>query len=170
LADAPELTVRRLDRPGDRQPPAGLQDTTTFDGRDLFAPVAARLATGTPLAELGSPALAADLGEAATLRPRNAEATEGSELGWIVWIDRFGNAITDLSRETAAGRGFGDHAQIEVAGHRIDGPYRSFTAGPADRVFWLWGSGGTLEIAARDQSAAERLNLRRGLAIRAVTR
>ena len=164
LAGADQLTVVRLDHPLYRQPPPGLPPATTFDGRDLFAPVAAHLALGVPLAQVGSPAVAADLGVMpASLEMRTADGER--RLGQIVWIDRFGNAVTDVTRASAAGRELADGGEIRVAGHRVSGPLRTFAAGRADCPFWYWGSGDTLEIALRGESAAARLQLGRGMAI-----
>ena len=63
---------------------------TTFDGRDLFAPAAGRLARGDPLDRLGHP-----------VRPRSNELpvarTRGSTVfGQILHVDRFGNIITNV--------------------------------------------------------------------------
>ncbi len=164
LTGSDQLAVVRLDNPLYRQPPPGLPPATTFDGRDLFAPVAAHLALGVPLAQVGSPAESADLG----VMPVSMEmATAGGarRLGQIVWIDRFGNAVTDVTRASVAGSQLADGGEIRVAGHRVSGPLRTFAAGRADCPFWYWGSGDTLEIALRGESVAARLQLGRGMAI-----
>ena len=167
LTGSEELVVRRLDLPLYRQPPPGLPPATTFDGRDLFAPVAAHLALGVPLAQVGSPAEAAELGLAPASTTMPAAGNE-SRLGQIVWIDRFGNAVTDVTRRSVTGRALADGVEVRVAGHRVSGPVRTFADGSAERPFWYWGSADTLEIALRGESAAARLQLGRGMAIERV--
>jgi S-adenosyl-L-methionine hydrolase (adenosine-forming) len=128
----------------------------TFAGRDLFAPAAARLAGGTPLAALGSPGTPADLGE----WPAPSGACT------VVWIDRFGNLITDLSRHTELARRLDRGATLAVGGHTVRGPVRSYAEAPPGELVWYWGSGDTLEIALDRASAAGRLAAQVGLVIR----
>jgi S-adenosylmethionine hydrolase len=163
LARREDLEVVRLDNPLYHAAPPGLPLSTTFHGRDIFAPAAAHLAMGAPLAQVGTRGCPADLGPApAPVRPTP------ERLGTIVWIDRFGNALTDLPRSSELGIELAGGADIEVAGERVSGPVLAFAAGTDDEPFWYWGSGGTLEIALRGRSAAARLGLRRGLVIRRV--
>lgn len=150
--DAAGLQVVRLDNSVYHGPEP---ISATFHGRDIFAPVAAHLARGVPLARVGSPGGLELLG--------SVPGAGGPER--IRWIDRFGNAVTDLAREAPAGRHLATGGQVVVAGHLVDGPVATYAAAAPDRVFWYWGSGGTLEIAGRGFSAAERLGLQRGLAL-----
>ena len=75
--------------------------SATFHGRDVFAPVAARLASGEPLAEAGDPIDAADL--VALDRPRAQRRPDGTVLAHAVSIDGFGNVGLDLSHTELAG-------------------------------------------------------------------
>jgi S-adenosylmethionine hydrolase len=124
----------------------------TFHGRDVFAPAAAALATGTPLDSLGEPA------ESPVIR-RTREAVkreDGAVLGEVIAIDRFGNAITNL---------LGARAGVVAAGGRpvpIRNTYADVASGA---VVALSGSTGLLEIAVRDGSAAATLGLTRGSTI-----
>ncbi len=68
-------------------PPEGAV-STTFHGRDLFAPAAARLATGTPLDELGP-----DVADPIRLDEPQAEMVDGGVRGQVVHVDRFGNLV-----------------------------------------------------------------------------
>jgi hypothetical protein len=134
--------------------------STTFHGRDIFAPGAAHLACGVPLVQVGTPG---EVGLLGTL------PTSGNvEAGFTIrWIDRFGNAITDLPRHGLAGQQLNPGGQIAVEGHLVSGPLSSYGEGAPGEPFWYWGSAGTLEIACRGESAAERLGLRTGLALKA---
>lgn len=136
----------------------------TFHGRDVFAPAAARLAMGVPLEQLGSAAGGQALG---TIPGRGFPPGSGARgRGYrIRWIDRFGNAISDLARDSETGARMDQGREVEVAGLRIPGPMLSYVHGVPGAPFWYWGSGGTLEIALRDASAAATLGLHRGLAL-----
>lgn len=153
LEGAGGLEVVRLEQ---RHPAPGYAVATTFAGRDLFAPAAARLAGGAPLADLGSPGDPADLG----VWPAPAGACT------VVWIDRFGNLITDLSRHADPARRLDRGATLEVDGHAVRGPVRSYVEAPPGELVWYWGSGDTLEIALDRASAAARLAAQVGLVIR----
>jgi S-adenosylmethionine hydrolase len=129
----------------------------TFHGRDLFAPVAAALANGAAIASLGSPLLDVPHRLAYT-EPRY----EGkSVVGEILYVDRFGTLITNLTPELVPG-----YASIEVEGLDI-GPLRhTFGDVPTGGLVAYLGSGGAVELAVRDGSAARRLGMGVGGRIR----
>ncbi|MDE3151133.1 MAG: SAM-dependent chlorinase/fluorinase [Gemmatimonadota bacterium] len=121
----------------------------TFHGRDVFAPAAVHLATGQAFDALGAP-----FAEPVIRRtPEPHRAPDGSVVGQVVTIDRFGNAITNL----LGVRG----GTVEIVGRTI--PVRRVygdvaTGAPVAVV----GSSGLLEIAVRDGSAAAQLGVARG--------
>ncbi|MFH1844524.1 MAG: SAM hydroxide adenosyltransferase [bacterium] len=51
----------------------------------------------------------------------------------------------------------------------VPGSVSTFVHGKPDEPFWYWGSGGTLEVALRDENAAARCGWRRGLAVTQAT-
>jgi hypothetical protein len=126
----------------------------TFHGRDIFAPVAAHLSRGTPIWKLG-PAQ----NEFIRLSwPKPRARRDGIE-GEVVFIDRFGNAITNI--ESA---GLEAQPRLEVfAGRkrlcRVKPFYQSVPAGQAVAVP---GSSGFLEIAVNGGSAANCFALKNG--------
>ena len=125
--------------------------STTFHGRDIMAPVAARIAAGAALADVGTP-----VGSVMAAPALAAAVREGTGTGRILHIDRFGNAITNL-RSADASRTF-----VLAAGHtKITGPAPHYQM-PGDAAVVLGGSAGYLEIAWPNGSAAEHLGLRRG--------
>ncbi|MEK7836132.1 MAG: SAM-dependent chlorinase/fluorinase [Pseudomonadota bacterium] len=69
--------------------------SNTFQGRDILAPVAAHLAKGVELRLLGPPAERIELLSV----PHRAERTDNGWRGQIVYVDRFGNLITNLHRD-----------------------------------------------------------------------
>lgn len=124
--------------------------SSTFHGRDRFAPVAAALANGFALDELGPP-----VREIVRLRyepPSYGDVVRGS----IVAVDRFGNLITDVEVARVPFRPF----VLEAHGISIDRVETSY-AGAAPGAFLIAGSSGCIEISIADGSAAERLQMRR---------
>lgn len=155
LAGASNLAVVTLDRDLYRVAPGGGGVSATFHGRDVFAPAAAHLAMGAPLDQVGAPGDRELLGTP-------APAAEG----WTIrWIDRFGNVITDLARDSAAGARLAGGGAVRLGPHLVHGPALTYAAAPPGVPFWYWGSGGTLEVAVRDGSAARQLDLQPGLAL-----
>ncbi|MBK9473185.1 MAG: SAM-dependent chlorinase/fluorinase [bacterium] len=161
LAAEPDLLVVRLEEMCGRGHPRTGLVSATFHGRDLFAPAAARLALGEPVALLGPADDAASLG----LPPVAAAHGDPPRL---VWIDAFGNAISDLAVETPAGRRLAAGAGLVVGDTVVPGPFPNYAAAPPGLAFWYWGSGGTVEIGVPGGSAAERLGLQRGLALKVI--
>ena len=122
----------------------------TFHGRDRFAPVAAAIANGIGLDELGP-----RLEGMVTLpyeRPSYGEVVRGT----IVAVDRFGNAITDVERVKIPFERFA----LRVGSHIIDRLERTYGEA-APGAFLIAGSAGCIEISVANASAAERLQLRR---------
>ncbi|MDE2861297.1 MAG: SAM-dependent chlorinase/fluorinase [Chloroflexota bacterium] len=123
----------------------------TFHGRDVFAPVAAHLSLGLPPQEVGEPV--ASLTCLSIPHPRR----RGDEIaGHVVHVDRFGNLSTTIGGDAVEGRDVG----VAVGGNRIRGISRSYAEG--GELLAVIGSGGSLEIAVRDGSAARSLGVRVG--------
>jgi S-adenosylmethionine hydrolase len=102
--------------------------SASFHGRDLFAPVAARLATGdTPPGRAHQP-----------LR----HASWPDDLPEIVYVDHYGNALTGLRASVLAQ----DSVLAPAAGHRIVHA-ETFSSVPAGAAFWYENSNGLIEIA-----------------------
>ncbi len=123
--------------------------SATFHGRDVFAPAAAHLASGTAIDALGGPCL----DPVVRRTPEARRAGDGSVIGEIIAIDRFGNAISNL----IAPRG----GRIEIGGRTMP-IVRAYADGPVGDIIALVGSSGFVEIAQRDGSAARALEITRG--------
>jgi S-adenosylmethionine hydrolase len=135
----------------------------TFHGRDVFAPTAARLAVGANPADAG-PALETmvELGTPPLQRRR------GVVEGEVIHIDAFGNLITSLPAELFTG----GEVSIEVEGGegRFEPTFgRTFSDVEQGALIGYVGSGGHLEIARRDGSAARRMGADRGTVVRVRT-
>lgn len=128
----------------------------TFHGRDVFAPVAAHLTCGTPIDKLG-PAQKDFERRFLPLPKFNKSEVEGE----VIYIDRFGNAITNLASELEGGL---HPASCTVAGRRrFEVPVGDFyNAVPAGKAVAVFGSSGFLEIAVNQGSAQQVLGLKIG--------
>jgi len=85
--------------------------SATFHGRDLFAPVAARLAAGDAFADAGEP-MSPD--ELVTLELPRARLEDGTIVAHALTNDRYGNVVLDVSHEQLAGSGLKLGATVEV--------------------------------------------------------
>jgi S-adenosyl-L-methionine hydrolase (adenosine-forming) len=124
----------------------------TFHGRDVMGPVAAHLANGVELEVLGdalSDPVELDL-------PEPAEMPDGELRGEIIYVDRFGNLISNIPADDLAGS---PTAHIENRRLPVGQHYAEVSAG---EPLALIGSHGYLEIAVREGNASERLRLDRG--------
>ena len=83
----------------------------TFAGRDVFAPVAAALAAGEPLAAVGSELA---VGELRALQLPVARVDDGALIAHVLYSDRFGNVILDATPEQLARAGGRAGAALEV--------------------------------------------------------
>lgn len=125
--------------------------STTFHGRDRFAPVAAALANGLALSEVGPP-----LSKVVRLRYDPPVYEADRVRGSIVATDRFGNLITDIERARVPF----DEFELSAGGVTIDRMERNY-ADAQPGPFMIVGSSGCLEISVANASAAERLGMSR---------
>jgi S-adenosylmethionine hydrolase len=128
----------------------------TFHGRDVFAPVAAALASGAEPDDLGVP-----ITDPVTLPGARVVREGGRVRGAVVHVDRFGNLITSLSRRDLGGDprpGF----RLHLAGREVRGFHHFYSEAAGGEPFATWGSAGLLEIAVDHGSAAALLNAGRG--------
>lgn len=132
---AGSMNVHRID-----WRPASLSHS--FHGRDLFAPVAARLAAGESVES--SPCSLVDT------------ASWPDDLAEIIYIDHYGNAVTGFRSSSLS-----DSAVVRAAGRRLP-RRRTFVEGRPGEPFWYRNSIGLVEIAVREDSAAALLGLKVG--------
>ena len=129
--------------------------SATFHGRDLFAPVAAHLAAGVAFASLGRPLDA--------LVPASMQVVQrlgnGVLRGQIVHIDRFGNCITNIGQADLEHYNIGTQVLVEITDQQISGLVRTYAEAPPCLPTCLIGSGGNLEIAVPNGSAAAMLGV-----------
>lgn len=137
-----ELVLRRAERRAAwtiTWRPAAL--SSSFHGRDLFAPVAAMIARGE---EVPGTAI-----EVETVR----RADWPDDLDEVVYIDRYGNVMTGRRAATVPAA-----TVVEAGGERI-GRATTFSDVPMGAAFWYENSSGLIEIAVNRGRASERLGL-----------
>ncbi len=129
----------------------------TFHGRDIFAPVAAHLSLGVPLGDFGPAAeglVTLDLPQVVT-HPR-------SIAGQVVYIDRFGNLITNIDRDTINGwlSGISDgRVSVQLGSLDITGISRTYGDVLPRHTVAVIGSSGLLEIGVNQGDAAAQLGM-----------
>lgn len=144
-----ELAVPRFWRP---------QVSATFHGRDMFAPVAGHLAAGIPLHEFG-PAL--DTIEATPIVDpvRNQD---GSLSGSIVYVDHFGNCVSNMTLAHLDWLGPLWELEVTVGNRSVGSVRRTYADVEPGELLALIGSTGRLEIALRNGNASQLLNIGAG--------
>jgi S-adenosylmethionine hydrolase len=140
--------------------------SATFHGRDIFAPVAARLAAGEPLAQAGSPVEPDGL---VTLQLPEPRHEDGSLIAHATYVDRFGNVQLNVGHEhlvagSGLGVGLGDTVELEATPHGRHRAYyvRTFADVESDQLLLYEDADRTLAVAVSRGSAAARLGLAPG--------
>jgi S-adenosylmethionine hydrolase len=124
--------------------------SATFHGRDILGPAAGMLAAGKAITKI---ARKIDNPILLDVMPARSPARRGN----IIHIDHFGNATTNIPRET-----MGKAKMIRIGKKRLGAPKRTYCDTAPGRALALFGSAGLLEIAVRDGSAQKSLSLRIG--------
>lgn len=120
-----------------------------FHGRDVFAPVAAHLANGAPLSELGSP-----IADPVLLDFPHPQRSAGGWRGSVLHVDAFGNLSTNLDHTHIPAKGL---VRIQIAGTQIDSLVATFGDGLPGQLVALFDSSGRLCISVVNGNAASRL-------------
>jgi S-adenosyl-L-methionine hydrolase (adenosine-forming) len=132
--------------------------SSTFHGRDIFAPSAAALASGAARPEDLGPVLSR-----IEILP-NLEPEQIGENLWsatILAIDRFGNVVTNLKRDLFYRVSFTPFT-LEAGAQQVTAFHETFGAAPPGVPFVYFGSSGYLEIGMNQRHAAAALHLRPG--------
>ena len=154
--DEQPVEVREIDQQKFRHGSPG----RTFDGRDLFAPAAARLAKHEPFESYGP--VIEDYRRCSISQPR-WELT--ALVGEIVYVDRFGNLISNLTsqhleevRSTTTRR----QSSIRIGDRIIEDLVDSYSNGLVGQPCALINSDGRLEVFLKEASAADLLHVGKG--------
>ena len=146
--------IVQLTNPGYHLSPA----SRTFHGRDIFAPAAAHLARGVPMAELGQP-----LAEIVAFPlPRPQTRPDGAIVGQVIHIDRFGNLITSITATDLANCPRMREGIIRIKGQSIRGIASNYAEVTPGKLLAIVGSSDRLEIAVSGGSASQTLEAKVG--------
>jgi len=133
----------------------------TFDGRDVFAPVAAHLSAGVPIETMGCRTRSMERIHLPRPTPGRGPALRGE----VIHIDRFGNLITNIGSDIIQ-RTFPDAERGELViacgGHEIPGLSETYADARPGVALALIGSHNFMEIALRDGAASSSLGIERG--------
>jgi S-adenosylmethionine hydrolase len=135
--------------------------SATFHGRDIFAPVAAALADGEPLAAVGEPVAVEDL---RTLQLSSARIDDGVLIARVLRADHFGNLVLDATHAQIAAVGLllGGALSVEIAGRAHRARYVSTFADVAPDELLLYEDAQRMAaLAVNRGSAAELLTVGR---------
>lgn len=134
--------------------------SATFHGRDIFAPVAGALSRGVRAEELGPEVFDFVRLPSATVE----RAADGTLVASVIHVDRFGNLVTNITREDLSEAAVAGGAHLKISGREVR-RFRRFFAEDGEGVgepFAVWGSAGLLEVAVFRDSAARVLGAGRG--------
>jgi S-adenosyl-L-methionine hydrolase (adenosine-forming) len=133
------------------------EPSATFHGRDIFAPVAARLAAGAALSDVGSPA--EDIRRMHWPHPL---ADDQGLRGYVVHVDRFGNAITNIPAALLQEHRRGRPVKCYAGSTILDAVHATYGDVDAGEPLLLASSAGYLEIGVNGGNAARLLSLGTG--------
>lgn len=134
----------------------------TFHGRDVFSPLAAHVARGVPVSELGRPV------DDPVMRPLKAPAITPERIdARIRYVDRFGNAITNLLKPQferwASERGVSpEEVEVQLPGVSIRGISKTYGAHKPGEIVALFDGFDCLEVAINQGDAAASMSLKEG--------
>jgi len=142
------LLARRADRVDCALLPLPADASSSFHGRDVFAPVAARLAMGDRVTAQAQPAQLLD------------RTDWPDDLFQVVYTDHYGNAVTGVRANEIE-----TSATLNINGHLLNAA-KTFSAVPHGAAFWYANSNGLIELAVNRGRADEQLGAVVGTAFR----
>lgn len=134
--------------------------SSTFHGRDIFAPVAAHLSAGISPAALGPAVPSTEM--AGLDPPTPTSSASGDLMGAVLFIDHFGNLITNIDAEhlekwqNSARR---EKLIIKIGSHRIQGISLNYESGGFQKPLAIIGSRGYLEVAVNRGNARQMMGV-----------
>lgn len=125
--------------------------SSTFHGRDIFAPVAAHISRGVGLDNMGVP-----IKDPVSLELERPQFYEDRILGQVIRVDHFGNLITNISEQDIV-KQFGNKRslKVKIADIGISGISRAYSDVKPGKFLAIIGSSGFLEISANLARASD---------------
>jgi S-adenosylmethionine hydrolase len=133
--------------------------SSTFHGRDVFAPVVAWIAKGTSLSQMGQ-----KISDPCVLEFPQPKIHKGTVTGEIIVIDRFGNLVSNISEELLL-KAQMDSMNLQIGRKHIRGLKSHYSQCKLKEIGCLINSWGKLEIFCREGNAANKLKCRVGTAL-----
>ena len=134
--------------------------SSTFHGRDIFAPIAAHISLGVPAEELGK-----EIKNFVRLKDIEPKVLKGMIKAKVIHIDRFGNLASNISQDlfnkVVADKTF----SITVGGRKVQKLSLSYTESEDGEILALFGSSQWLEISLKDGNCQSALRVEKGAAI-----
>lgn len=142
--------------------------SSTFHGRDIFAPAAARLVRGAPASALGEPRgkyVDLDFGTGRRSAPSGRRRGETTLSGSVIYVDPFGNLVTNIPADYL--ESVGSRVRVTVGRRSLSGKITP-TYGDVSHgeVAIVPNGDGLIEVAVREGSAAALLQAKAGAAVR----
>lgn len=131
--------------------------SSTFHGRDIFAPVAAYLSLGREMSEFGPPVT--NLQKIPWPQPI---IEDKKIIGQIIFVDSFGNLVTNIDRDFFVSQIAGRQFKIRIKKWSLSCLQDTYAQVPEGKLLALWGSAGFLEIAVNRGHAQRLLKVRPG--------
>jgi len=133
----------------------------TFHARDIFAPVAANLATGVPLSKLGTP-----IDDPIMLPLPRPRIARDHVRGEVIYMDHYGNLTTNIHQVDLSDLNYSGSLEVLIAGQSIHGLSRTCGDGEPGSLIALLDESGSLGISVVNGNAAEVLSVRVGEEVR----
>ncbi len=130
--------------------------SNTFHGRDIFAPAAAHLSRGISLSQFGDA-----VNNVVRLPIQIPQVTKTAIVGSVIWVDRFGNLITNLTFDMIKSFGMSNGFVIRAGKSEIYQLNSAYAESEVGECLAIIGSSGYLEISVNQESAAQVLGLKR---------
>jgi S-adenosylmethionine hydrolase len=127
---------------------------TSFPERDLFAPAAAKLASGVSLTDLGKP-----LSAFKRMIDRQVKATKKQITGQVIHVDNFGNLITNIPKNAFDVLSSGKAYTIQFGGEKFRRIHTQYHQADEGECFIIFNSLALLEIGIYKGNASELLGL-----------
>jgi len=126
----------------------------TFQGRDIFAPVASYLSVGMHPEKMGR-----EINDPVIIKLPKPSVKDDKIYGEVIHIDRFGNLITNIPETLFKPE---KALKITIGKYLVDRFVRTYQEAPPDKLVALIGSTNTVEISKKEKNTAQELNLKKG--------
>ena len=137
--------------------------SNTFQGRDVFAPIAAYLAKGIDWRMMGE-----EIDDAVRFNIPAPTVAADCIRGQIIHVDRFGNIITNITTAELTEERLQTGPRVKIGAHPAARLLTHFAAAEDGELFAYVGSAGLLELAIPRKSAARALEVRRGMDVEVI--